>query len=765
MKKYGKLMAIAAAAFFVSTLPTSAKEYTVEEFGKKLERDYPTAGYVYIIGDYAFTSNHQLTTQDVMLAARSINLVDTQGKTNEDDAYEEMTMHYVDTDGVVWAVGTPEFGTSELLNGKKMFNIDFIDYEGVIKDYVLDEVNPEVQRAVDELNAKAAEKGFKSITFDEETKTVTFEVQDLSRFLKDYADSGIVDLFETVLNSENGLATKSVKYQAGKDKTEKTVNKSEITKSAIVGFAKEVLEAMTGKEASDIVTARYVDVVGKSATATFTFEYNGKDVTADYTVEFVYNDDTQEENLQAAAETLNETAKNYGFSAIEYEDQTLTFTIQDESALLAGYAQSGILDMFEKYIAGATKAEYTITTAEADGTTKDEKVTKTFTTYPTKADGVQFAKELLAKMAGKDVSQAASLKLIDVANKEVTVDVTYNIGGEETVAHYTLAFVYDLVPAKDELLSDDAVALTEKVLEDPNYGFDLVTYDKDSKTVTFDIADDTAVLATFADSGIIDMFRTFVVGATKAEYTIGTGDGAKVTETFATNLTDDQIIGFAKKLLSKLAGVDENQAANIALASVAGKRVTATFTYGSGETAETVDYTLYFQYDLEDVKNGELTDAAQELDKKVKEAKEKYGFSSVAWDETTGTATFTISNDDKELNAFADSGIIDMFKKIAANATKATYTVGGTTYNEELTDLTTSNITKLAARLLCRMAGKEFSETTESNNLVSVASALKTSDVAAKSAEATFTYMVDGKEETMTYKLEFVKEAQPAPVE
>ncbi len=757
MKKYGKLMAIAAAAFFVSTLPTSAKEYTLEEFGKKLGRDYSTAGYVYVIGDYAFTSNHELTVQDVMLAARSIKLTaeEEQGKTNEDPAYNKMTIHYIEKNGTSWTIETPEVGEGDLLDGKHVFNIDYINYEGVIKDYILDEVNPEVQRAVDELNEVAAASGFKSITFDEATKTVTFDIQDLSRFLKDYAKAGegeqnIVTLFKTVTN---GLDLQSITYTAPKSEGEgtesKEVNKSDLTDSNIVKFAKEVLEVMTGKSNTDILTARYVDVVGKEAKATFKFKYDNKEITADYTIKFTYDDATQEENLQAAAETLNKTAKSYGFSSIVYEDQTLTFTIQDESALLASYAQSGILDMFEEYIAGATKAEYTI---------GESKVTKTFNTYPTQAEGVQFAKELLAKMAGKDASQAASLKLIEVANKEVTVDVTYNIGGEETVAHYTLKFVYDLEPAKDELLSDDAIALNEKVVEDPKYGFDSVTYDKESKTVTFDIADDTAVLATFANSGIIDMFKTFVVGATKAEYTIGTGEGATVTETFTDSLTDDQIVGFAKKLLSKLAGVSEAEAANISLASVAGKKVTATFTYGSGDAIETIDYTLYFQYDLEDVKNDELTDAASELDKKVKEEQSQYGFSSVTWDEATGTATFTISDNDKTLKTFANSGIVDMFVKIAANATEASYTVNGvaTSYKEDLKSMSSSEVIKFAARLLCRMAGKTFTEEGDSNDLVSVASALKTSDVAGKSAEATFTYVINGETQTMTYKLSFV---------
>ena len=105
IKKYSKLFVLFLCAFFVGITPSFAREMTLDELEEELKEISPRASYIYVIGEYAFSSTHTFTREDSMLAARSISVVDKDGKTNEDPIYDEMTaFHY---DRTVGADGRP----------------------------------------------------------------------------------------------------------------------------------------------------------------------------------------------------------------------------------------------------------------------------------------------------------------------------------------------------------------------------------------------------------------------------------------------------------------------------------------------------------------------------------------------------------------------------------------------------------------------------------------------------------------------------------
>lgn len=118
--------------FCISILPVSAKMMDINELGKTIEaldiKKDEYSAYVYVIGEYAFTSTHILTTQDLMLAARSI---DTTGMdvTNPKTFYDKMTIHEIDRQDDNWTYIKKLFGTEEL---ETKFNIEFINYEYVV---------------------------------------------------------------------------------------------------------------------------------------------------------------------------------------------------------------------------------------------------------------------------------------------------------------------------------------------------------------------------------------------------------------------------------------------------------------------------------------------------------------------------------------------------------------------------------------------------------------------------------------------------------
>ena len=99
--KWKKILILATIIFFSSITPTYAREMSFSELGNELkmakwgdDRD-SAAEYAYLIGSYVFTSNHILRTQDMMLAARSVDPSDP-GKLNTDSIYQKMSIILLD---------------------------------------------------------------------------------------------------------------------------------------------------------------------------------------------------------------------------------------------------------------------------------------------------------------------------------------------------------------------------------------------------------------------------------------------------------------------------------------------------------------------------------------------------------------------------------------------------------------------------------------------------------------------------------------------
>ena len=135
MKRYGKVFIMSLLSIFALAVPVFAREMTPQELGTKAKEQIPKTSYLYVIGEYAFTSEHTLTTQDVMLAARSIDAKDINGKTQDDNIYKEMTIfqlkgEYDDSGDFTgnWKKGNNVVGTSQLGDN---LNIRYIDYNYV----------------------------------------------------------------------------------------------------------------------------------------------------------------------------------------------------------------------------------------------------------------------------------------------------------------------------------------------------------------------------------------------------------------------------------------------------------------------------------------------------------------------------------------------------------------------------------------------------------------------------------------------------------
>ncbi len=136
MKKVKNLIFLGIAMLFTYITPVFAREMSIDELGSEALKKEPSTNYIYVIGEYAFTSKHTLTTQDVMLAAKSIKTTDDDGKTDSGDIYKKMAIQKITAineikDGKIVVTGWRKDG--DILNGgttlDDKIDIKYIDYE------------------------------------------------------------------------------------------------------------------------------------------------------------------------------------------------------------------------------------------------------------------------------------------------------------------------------------------------------------------------------------------------------------------------------------------------------------------------------------------------------------------------------------------------------------------------------------------------------------------------------------------------------------
>ena len=128
IKKWSKYVISFIFAFFISLTVTHAKELTLSELADKVLEIEPNATSVFVIGQHVFTSEHLLTTQDTMLAARTIT---ASSNSAGREIYDEMTISYFEgTYDDDWNVVGFEFYQNLVgkTPAKDSYNICYVDY-------------------------------------------------------------------------------------------------------------------------------------------------------------------------------------------------------------------------------------------------------------------------------------------------------------------------------------------------------------------------------------------------------------------------------------------------------------------------------------------------------------------------------------------------------------------------------------------------------------------------------------------------------------
>lgn len=143
IKKVKTIFFLIVAILFLLAIPVSAREMDINELGTKALELKPGINYVYVIGEHAFTSSHILTTQDVMLAARTISTQNEYDGKNEKQALNEMAIHMITPTTKIenkkivvtgWNKGKDILGGNTTLKDK--VNVNYIDYNYIPEDTV-----------------------------------------------------------------------------------------------------------------------------------------------------------------------------------------------------------------------------------------------------------------------------------------------------------------------------------------------------------------------------------------------------------------------------------------------------------------------------------------------------------------------------------------------------------------------------------------------------------------------------------------------------
>ena len=753
-----KLLAFSAMAGLMSLVTVNAKEMTLTELGNEALKYAPNARFIFVVGKYAYTSTYdQFNTQDIMLA--SADSIDLNKNGNISGQVGNMTIYRIDRtydksnkpNG--WKAGKNEIGKGTELKDNKV-DIKYIDYHSLSS---LD-IDAHVLSAIEKLNETGEdEDGFSSITYKD--KTATFNISDPSKKLADYKNAAL-DAIKAFVSANNAV---SVTYNKKETKlTEGTLD------DVVTKLAAEVLRDMAGAKDSSIETSslNYASVANKSAQATVKYvDEDGNTVNVTYTLKFVY-DFKKEKNevLTDVAKKLDKTikkeeSKKYGFKSVTYSNEKLTFDISDLTAKLATFADSGIVELFKKNYIGATKVELKMDnrtkTIEIDNQDLDDATIKKYAAQVLLFMNDQNGEDLEAE-------NAKNLTLENVAGKSVTAEVTYADG--KTKVTYTLEFKYDADEVKDEDLNNyvDVLNKADSNSGIHKMGFESVKYDPETNTVTFEIGQPDGKFAsdTNAVKEIAEMFEKWSIGASKVVYKVNGETGEGTTVTFGED--EDSTTTLAVKLLFAMAGITVEgngklgeQAMNLTVGDLDGTYATADF-YFVGQD-KPVTYNVKFEFKAQERLNEKFEIYTTGL--MATEKNDGY-FDSIVYDATTGTATFTVSQD-KKSSKFVDykgmTDILGMFDQAVAGATKISFTVNGTTktYPEEGSgeEPVVFNGKSIAKDLLLAMAKAKNNSESETKN----AADLTLDDVVGVDATATIIYKVGkGKEQTINLKLKFV---------
>lgn len=221
MKNKYKLLFVFALVGFLFITSVNAKEITLDNLDEviadKYSEEKESISYLYIIGDYAFSSEHNLTIQDIGYAFR-------HSKHNVGDGYDGIVIYYLrrtsneNDEWTGWVEEPAVVGKGTLIDSSKKFNLTYIDSND-LEDRTPINSDTNIKNYIKGLNGKE----FFTKEYDETNGTLTINLAkenlNFEGISGTNAINGIVDLIKL-----SGYESIDLTYGENKVTIEKTDN-------------------------------------------------------------------------------------------------------------------------------------------------------------------------------------------------------------------------------------------------------------------------------------------------------------------------------------------------------------------------------------------------------------------------------------------------------------------------------------------------------------------------------------------------------------
>lgn len=157
MKKFKYFLSFMIVAFMALTIDVKALEVTQSELGKVIDPVDNSSSFGYIVGKYIFTGSHKISTKDIMVGALSIDIEDSDGKTEKDDIYDKMRIYYIEYDTTEndvskWKIKN-YIGSGEI---PETFDIEYVNY--ALSDTETFKVYFETDNSLDAVTVNSGDK-------------------------------------------------------------------------------------------------------------------------------------------------------------------------------------------------------------------------------------------------------------------------------------------------------------------------------------------------------------------------------------------------------------------------------------------------------------------------------------------------------------------------------------------------------------------------------------------------------------------------------
>lgn len=146
MKKISKYLLFILITLFLSINVYHAQELNLQELSQLVSEEVENVNAYYVIGKYVFTDSYvktnSLSTQDIMLAARSIKADVSDGEVKSAEIYNKMNIYTVSKYTTGWKFSTNLIGKNKP-DDDAILDIEYIDYNKIKNIYTVTFVDNE----------------------------------------------------------------------------------------------------------------------------------------------------------------------------------------------------------------------------------------------------------------------------------------------------------------------------------------------------------------------------------------------------------------------------------------------------------------------------------------------------------------------------------------------------------------------------------------------------------------------------------------------